>query len=75
MQEPEFKEKMKRRGPNEARIGIIKNNFLRGAQKAYSYDRRHKAVCWGVLVHNLSKLTKMLLERELQDKKSAAATN
>ncbi len=64
MEEPEFRQKMKRRGPNEGSISIIKNNFLSGAKKAYSYDRRHKAVWWGVLVHNLTKLTKMLLEKE-----------
>ena len=64
MKDPEFRQKLKRRGPNEGRIGIVKNNFLSGAKKAYSYDRRHKAVCWGILIHNLKKLTKMLLEKE-----------
>jgi hypothetical protein len=71
MKDPKFREKMKRRGPNEGRIGIIKNNFLRGATKAYSYDRRHKAVCWGILVHNLTKLTKMLIETEKEELKEA----
>ena len=66
MKEPEFREKIKRRGQNEGRISIVKNNFLSGAKKAYSYDRRHKAVCWGVLVHNLTKLTRMLIEKELE---------
>lgn len=71
MEEPQFRKKMKRRGPNEGRVGIIKNNFLRGAQKAYSYDHRHKAVSWGVLVHNFSKLTKILLGREREMEKIA----
>jgi hypothetical protein len=62
MKDPEFRQKMKRRGPNEGRIGIVKNNFLSGAKKAYTYDRRHKAVCWGILVHNLTKLAKILIE-------------
>ena len=66
MKEPEFREKIKRRGQNEGRISIVKNNFLSGAKKAYSYDRRHKAVCWGVLIHNLTKLTRMLIEKELE---------
>tara|TARA_B110001454_G_C12702962_1_gene427358 strand:- start:264 stop:1766 length:1503 start_codon:yes stop_codon:yes gene_type:complete len=64
-----FRNKLKRRGPNEGRVGIVKNNFLRGAQKAYGYDNRHKAVSWGVLVHNLSKLTKLLLAKEHECKK------
>jgi hypothetical protein len=71
MQKASFREKMKRRGPNEARVGIVKNNFLRGAQKAYSYERRHKAVSWGVLVHNLAKLSRMILEREHQAQDAA----
>ena len=64
-----FRNKLKRRGPNEGRVGIVKNNFLRGAQKAYGYNNRHKAVSWGVLVHNLSKLTKLLLAKEHECKK------
>ena len=66
-----FRNKLKRRGPNEARVGIVKNNFLRGAQKAYGYDNRHKAVSWGVLIHNLSKLTKLLLAKEYELKKQS----
>lgn len=64
MKEPAFRQKMKRRGPNEGRISIVKNNFLSGAKKAYTYARRHKAVCWGILVHNLTKLAKILIEKE-----------
>jgi hypothetical protein len=70
-----FRNKLKRRGPNEARVGIVKNNFLRGAQRAYGYENRHKAVSWGVLIHNLSKLTKLLLakEHELKEKTQKSA--
>jgi hypothetical protein len=74
MTDETFRKKLKRRGPNEGRVGILKNNFLRGAKKAYGFDRRNKAVHWGVLIHNLSKLTKLLVEQEKvlerQDKKA-----
>ena len=59
-----FREKIKRRGPNEGRVGILKNNFLSGSQKAYGFDRRHKAIHWGVIIHNLTKLTNLLIEQE-----------
>ena len=63
MKDKEFRNKLKRRGPNEARVGIIKNNYLRGAVKAYGYERRHTAVSWGVLIHNLSKMTTMYISK------------
>ena len=59
-----FRKKIKRRGPNEGRVGILKNNFLRGSKKAYGFKRRHKAIHWGVIIHNLTKLTNLLIEQE-----------
>jgi hypothetical protein len=64
MTDETFRQKIKRRGPNEGRVGILKNNFLSGSKKAYGFDRRHKAIHWGVIIHNLTKLTKLLIEQE-----------
>ena len=69
MQDPVFRKKLKRRGPNEGRIGIIKNNFMSSALKAYSYERRHKSVHWGILTHNLVKLARLLVEQEKEEQK------
>ena len=56
-----FRSKLKRRGPNEARVGILKNNFLSSALKAFGYERRHQAVHWGIISHNLVKVARLLV--------------
>lgn len=63
MRDKKFRDKLKRRGPNEARVGIVKNNFLSGALKAFGYDRRHTGISWGILTHNLTKLTVMYKQK------------
>lgn len=69
LQDPVFRKKLKRRGPNEGRIGIVKNNFMSSALKAYSYERRHKSVHWGILTHNLVKLARLLVDKEKEEQK------
>ena len=64
MTDETFRKKIKRRGPNEGRVGILKNNFLSGSKKAYGFERRHKAIHWWVIIHNLTKLTNLLIEQE-----------
>ena len=63
MRDKKFRDKLKRRGPNEGRVGIVKNNFLSGALKAFGYDRRHTGISWGILTHNLTKLTVMYKQK------------
>jgi hypothetical protein len=49
-----FKACQRRRAQTEARIGILKNNFLcHGQPRARSHARRAAAVDWAVLAHNL----------------------
>ena len=43
----------RRRAQTEARVGILKNNFLSGQPRARGYERRAAAVDWAVLAHNL----------------------
>lgn len=48
-----FTDCQRRRAQTEARVGILKNNFLSGQPRARGYDRRAAAVDWAVLAHNL----------------------
>lgn len=53
LQEPMFRKKLKRRGPNEGRVAIFKSKFSKSALRAQGYQNRHKAILWGLIAHNL----------------------
>lgn len=53
LQEPLFRQKLKRRGPNEGRVAIFKNKFSKLALRAQGFQNRHKAILWGLIAHNL----------------------
>jgi hypothetical protein len=49
----------RRRAQTEARIGILKNNFLSGQPRVRGYERRAAAVDWAVLAHNLRVIARL----------------
>ena len=49
----------RRRAQTEARVGILKNNFLGGQPRARGYERRAAAVDWAVLAHNLRVIARL----------------
>lgn len=49
----------RRRAQTEARIGILKNNFLSGQPRVRGYARRAAAVDWAVLAHNLRVIARL----------------
>jgi hypothetical protein len=49
----------RRRAQTEARVGILKNNFLSGQPRARGYERRAAAVDWAVLAHNLRVIARL----------------
>lgn len=53
MRSPKFRKLQRRRAQTEARIGIIKNVFLRGRPRCKGFANRELTVTWTVLVHNL----------------------
>jgi len=59
MTEPEFAFNQRRRAQTEARIGILKNNFLGEAVKAKGFAHRQVMVDWAVLAHNLWVLARL----------------
>ena len=48
-----FRRIQKRRAQTEARIGILKNDFLGRPLRSKGFDHREKAVAWAILAHNL----------------------
>jgi hypothetical protein len=48
-----FKKFTKRRAQSEARVGILKNNFLGGKMLAHGFENQDRHVAWGVIAHNL----------------------
>jgi len=53
MRSPKFRKLQRRRAQTEARIGIIKNVFLRGRPRCKGFTNRKLTITWTVLVHNL----------------------
>ena len=66
MKEKRFSRLQKRRSQTEARIGIIKENFLGTPLRAKGFAHRELALGWGVLTHNLWMLARM---RKTKDQK------
>ena len=54
-----FARLQRRRAQTEARIGILKQNFLGRPMRAKGFDHRELALAWGVLTHNLWMLARM----------------
>lgn len=59
MKEKKFARLQRRRAQTEARIGILKANFLGRPMRAKSFEHREVALAWGVLTHNLWKLSRL----------------
>lgn len=59
LKEEKFKRLQRRRAQTEARIGILKRNFLGRPMRARGFEHRELALAWGVLTHNLWMLSRM----------------
>jgi IS5 family transposase len=59
MKEEKFARLQRRRAQTEARISILKRNFLGRPMRAKSFEHRELALAWGVLTHNLWMLARM----------------
>lgn len=59
MKEKRFRKLQKRRAQTEARIGILKANFLGQPMRPKGFENRELALAWGVLTHNLWVLARM----------------
>jgi len=59
MKEQKFADLQRRRAQTEARIGILKRNFLGQPMGAKTFEHRELALAWGVLTHNLWMLARM----------------
>ena len=59
MKEEKFARLQRRRAQTEARISILKGNFLGRPMRAKSFEHRELALAWGVLTHNLWMLARM----------------
>lgn len=68
MKEEKFAGLQRRRAQTEARIGILKRNFLGQPMRAKGFEHRELALAWGVLTHNLWMLARM---RKAERKKKA----
>lgn len=55
----DFCNHQKRRGQTEARIGILKNNFLGRPLKSKGFRNREQSIAWGILAHNLWVLARL----------------
>jgi hypothetical protein len=53
MREPKFRRIQTRRAQTEARIGILKNDFLGRPLRSKGFEHRAQAVAWAILAHNL----------------------
>ena len=70
MRSPKFRKLQRRRAQTEARIGIIKNVFLRGRPRCKGFTNRKLTITWTVLVHNLWVIAR--LPRQAAAKAAAA---
>jgi IS5 family transposase len=53
MKAAKFARLQRRRAQTEARIGILKHNFLGRPMRAKGFEHRELGLAWGVLTHNL----------------------
>ena len=59
MKQGRFARLQRRRAQTEARIGILKRQFLGTPMRAKGFDHRALALAWGVLTHNLWMLARL----------------
>ena len=59
MKSKKFARLQRRRAQTEARIGILKQNFLGRPMRAKGFEHREVALAWGVLTHHLWRLARM----------------
>lgn len=64
MREKQFAKLQRRRAQTEARIGILKREFLGRPMRAKGFEHRERALGWGVLTHNLWVLARMRKAKE-----------
>lgn len=73
MKQASFRENQKRRGLTEARIGILKNNFLGNPLKSKGFASRQISVAWGVFAHNLWVIARLPVAEDKHDRLQQAA--
>ncbi len=59
MKAQKFARLQRRRAQTEARIGILKHNFLGRPMRAKGFEHRELGLAWGVLTHNLWMLARL----------------
>jgi len=59
MRQKEFREATTRRSQTEARISILKHNFIGSVLKAKGFENQERHVSWAILTHNLWVIAKM----------------
>jgi len=70
---PKFQSTQRRRAQTEARIAILKNNFLGTPLKRQGFKNREKQVAWSVLTHNLWLLARLEPAQEQPEELPMAA--
>ena len=73
LREERFARLQRRRAQTEARIGILKREFLGRPLRAKGFIHRELALAWGVLTHNLWMLARMRKPRKKSVLRPAAA--
>ena len=68
-----FRSEMSRRAQTEARVGILKNDFLGGTPLAKGFENRQLQVSWAVLSHNLWVLARLPWAGERESAAESAA--
>ena len=68
-----FQELQRRRAQTEARIAILKNEFLGNPLKRKGFKNRERQVGWSVLAHNLWVLARLEVADEISEPLAAAA--
>jgi hypothetical protein len=71
LEEEDFRKMTRRRAQTEARIGILKNNFLGRKLTTKGYDNQSKQVAWAVLTHNVWVLARQPYIDLLEDEDAA----
>ena len=65
MKDPEFRALQKRRAQTEARIGIIKNNFIGNAIRTKNFVSKGVHIAWAMLTHNLKLVAKLDVKKDV----------
>jgi len=73
MKEASFREKQKRRSQTEARIAILKNEFLGNPLRSKGFISRQMSVAWAVLAHNLWVIARLPQASAKQSRRPKAA--